>query len=174
MTKDTSYNPLVVGVVAVACKWESTHTFNYYYEPLQTIFFIPNSLTIKPYLVDVNESSPKIERVKWEGRENHPFSQGKIGHLTILELTRKTMVSRTVRLKSMAKIYIISPTPYGLKIQMVFGISPTTSRLRRRFINQYQASFSVTPTSNDLYITTVTMSQPNYLKELEVTIHLKE
>ena len=41
-------------------------------------------------------------------------------------------------------------------------------------VNQYQKSFSKTPPSDELYITTVSMDVPNYLEDLEVTIDLKE
>ena len=146
------------------------HTFNYYYEPLQTI---PNSLTIKPYLVDVNESSPKIERVKWEGKKI-TLSQGKIGHLTILELTEDNGITTVTYEVDGEDLYNQSN---AIWLEDSNGIRYQSEQPPIRVdgsINQYQASFSETPTSNDLYITTVTMSQPNYLKELEVTIDLKE
>lgn len=146
------------------------HHFNQYYEPLQTI---PNSLTIKPYLIDINEASPKIERVKWEG-EKVTLSQGKIGHLTILESTVENGVTTFTYevegkdLYSQANAIWLEDsggTRYHSE-QPVVRVDGT--------INQYKAFFSEIPSSNDFYITTVTMSPPNYLKELEVTIDLKE
>ena len=146
------------------------HTFKYYYEPLQTI---PNSLTIKPYLVDVNETSPKIERVKWEGKKI-TLSQGKIGHLTILELTEDNGVTTVTYEVDGEDLY---NQANAIWLEDSNGIRYQSEQPPIRVdgsINQYQASFSETPTSNDLYITTVTMSPPNYLEELEVTIDLKE
>ena len=146
------------------------HTFKYYYEPLQTI---PNSLTIKPYLVDVNETSPKIERVKWEGKKI-TLSQGKIGHLTILELTKVNGVTTVTYEVDGEDLY---NQVNAIWLEDSNGIRYQSEQPPIRVdgsINQYQASFSETPTSNDLYITTVTMRPPKYLEELEVTIDLIE
>jgi Family of unknown function (DUF5643)/Domain of unknown function (DUF4179) len=146
------------------------HTFKHYYEPLQTI---PNSVTIKPYLVDVNETSPKIERVKWEGKKV-TLSQGKIGHLTILELTEDNGVTTVTYEVDGEDLY---NQANAIWLENSNGIRYQSEQPPIRVdgsINQYQASFSKKPTSNDLYITTVTISPPNYLEELEVTIDLKE
>ena len=114
-----------------------------------------------------------MERAKWEGTKI-TLSQGKIGHLTILELTEDNGVTTVTYEVDGEDLY---NQVNAIWLEDSNGIRYQSEQPPIRvdgFINQYQASFSETPTSNDLYITTVTMSLPNYLEELEVTIDLKE
>jgi hypothetical protein len=146
------------------------HDYEQYYEPLETI---PNSLTIKPYLMDLNETPPKIERIKWEG-EVIILSQGKIGHLTILESKEENGVTTFTYKVEGEDLY---SQANAIWLEDSDGTQYYSEKPPVRVdgsINQYQTSFSETPTSNNLYITTVKMSPPNYLEELEVTIELKE
>jgi hypothetical protein len=146
------------------------HKFVQYYEPMQTI---PNSLTIKPYLIDIKETPPKLNKTKWEG-EKVTLSQGKIGQLTILESTEQngimtfTYEAEGKDLYSQANAIWLEDsngTQYHSE-QPATRVDDST--------NQYQVSFTKMPATENLYITTVIMTPPKFLKDLEVTIDLKK
>ncbi|ALC91723.1 hypothetical protein AM500_19505 [Bacillus sp. FJAT-18017] len=146
------------------------HKFEQYYEPFK---IIPNSLTIKPYLTDIDETPPKIERIKWAG-EKTTLSQGKIGHLTILDSKAENGVTTFTYKVEGDDLY---SQANALWLEDSAGNRYDSDQPAVRVdgsINQYQTSFSATPPSNDLYIVTVSMTPPNFLEELEVTIDLKE
>lgn len=146
------------------------HQYEYYYEPLQSI---PNSITIKPFLTYKNEASPQIKRVKWEG-EKIILSQGEIGHLTILKSTVENGIT-TITYEVEGEDLYSQANAIWLEDSGGSRYNSEQPAVRvEGSINQYQATFPEIPPSNDLYISTVLMSPPNYLEELEVTIELEK
>ncbi|WP_102275559.1 DUF4179 domain-containing protein [Cytobacillus massiliigabonensis] len=144
--------------------------YEQYNEAMQTI---PTTLTIKPYFSNSSEIKPQIKKIKWEG-EKMTLPQGEIGHLTILESTVENGV-RTFRYKVEGEDLYSQANAIWLEDSSGTRYYSEQPAVRvDGSINQYQASFSETPTSKDLYITTVAMSSPNFLEEFEVTISLKE
>ncbi|WP_428909947.1 DUF4179 domain-containing protein [Niallia sp. Krafla_26] len=144
------------------------HRFEQYYEPLQEI---PGSLTIKPYLIDPNQSPPKIKRSKWEG-ENITLSQGEIGDLTILELKVENGFTTLTYAVDGEDLY---GQANAIWLENSSGTRYYSEQPAVRVdgsINHYQTTFTETPALDDLFITTETMDPANYLKELEVTIEL--
>ncbi|MBG9587227.1 DUF4179 domain-containing protein [Cytobacillus firmus] len=141
-----------------------------YYEPFQST---PKSLTIKPYIRDSNKTPPKIVRSKWEG-EKVTISQGKIGHFTILNSTLEKGVTTITFEVEGEDLYRQAVAIWLEDSDGKRYHSEQPPVLVKGSINQYQVSFSEAPTLNDLYIATVKMNPPNYLKGLEVTINLKK
>lgn len=142
------------------------HSFKQYYEPLQPI---PQSLTIKPYLMDLNETTPTRKRVKWEG-EKITLSQGKIGDLTILESQEVNGV-KTLTYEVKGENLYQQATAIWLEDSNGNWYHSEQPAVRvDGTVNQYQVSFTKFPSSDDMYISTVKMDSPNFIEELETTI----
>lgn len=147
-----------------------THSFKYYHEPVQNI---PSSLTIKPYLRDINNHPPKISSIKWNG-EHINLSQGEIGYLKVLQASEENGVTTFTYEVEGADLY---------RQANAFWIEDSNGRRYHSVepavrvkgtANQYQSSFSEIPDTDDLYLTTEEIIPPNFLEELEVTIDLRE
>ncbi len=150
-------------------KGKVLHRFKYYYEPMQ---MIPRSLTIKPYLTEINETSPKIERIRWEG-EKITLSQGKIGNVTILERTENNGITTFTFEVEGEDLYNQANTLWLENADRTRYYPDQPAERVEGTVNQYNLSFKDIPDTNELYITTTTMNPPHYLKDLEVTINLK-
>ncbi|WP_071393350.1 DUF4179 domain-containing protein [Bacillus tuaregi] len=145
-------------------------SFKQYYEPLEEQ---PKSLTIKPYLIDMNEAAPELERRQWQG-EKMTLSQGEIGHLTILEVTEEDGVTTITYQVEGEDLYSQST---AIWLEDSAGTRYHFDQPAVRVdgtVNQYQVSFAEVPSFEELYIVTVAMSPPEFLEELEVTIELEE
>lgn len=151
-------------------KGKMLNHFEQSYEPLQTI---PKSLTIKPYLIDFNDTSSKTEKVKWDG-EVVTLSQGEIGHITILNsIEEDGIITFTFEVEG----EVLNRQADVIWLEDSDGIEYHHDQAPIRVdgsFNQYQISFSEIPSSNKLYIATRHLNPPQFIEELEVTIDLTE
>ncbi|WP_077212112.1 DUF4179 domain-containing protein [Bacillus dakarensis] len=142
------------------------HNFKQYYEPLQPT---PETITIKPYLMDFSESAPTRKRVKWEG-EKITLSQGEIGHLTVLESSEENNV-KTFTYEVQGEDLYSQATAIWLEDSNGNWYHSEQPAVRvDGTVNQYQVSFTEFPSSDDTYVSTVKMDSPNFIEELETTI----
>ncbi|MFD2444707.1 DUF4179 domain-containing protein [Bacillus sp. CGMCC 1.16607] len=145
-------------------------SYKYYYEPLESI---PKSITIKPYLRDKQNSSPIIERQKWEGAKL-TLSQGEIGQLTILQANEKNGVTTF--------IYEVEGDDAYKQANSFWLEDAKGNRFDRdqpaermgSTPNQYEVTFSNMPALENLNIATVKMSSPHFLENLDMTIELEK
>lgn len=145
-------------------------SYKYHFEPLQTI---PNSITIKPIAYGNNKDPLILDKEKWEGKKTR-LSQGAIGNLTVLSATEENGVT-TFTYEVEGEDLYRQAIAFWLEDAAGIRYNPDGPEVRvDGTVNQYQKSFSKTPPSDELYITTVSMDVPNYLEDLEVTIDLKE
>ncbi|NEU29248.1 DUF4179 domain-containing protein [bacterium LRH843] len=150
-------------------KGKFVHSFQYYFEPLDSV---PTTLTVKPFLYDRSEKEPEIVKKKWDGSEL-VLSQGEIGQLTIVDVMNENGVATFTYRVDGEDFY---QQAISIWLEDSDGNRYDTDQPPKRMnetINQYQASFSSVPNSEEgLYICTAKMSAPKFLKELEVTIEL--
>jgi hypothetical protein len=144
------------------------HDYKNYFEPLDPI---PSSITIKPYLYDMQTTVPELIRQKWEGTKL-TMSQGDIGQITILNITRE---DGTITITCEVEGENLYQQANAIWIQDSDGNRHDRDEPAVRLdgtINQYQMTFSTSLDEEDLYVTTVNMSGLNFLEELEVTFEL--
>ena len=143
--------------------------FKQYYEPLKKI---PKSLTIKPYFRDIQNSTPKIIKSKW-AEEKLILSQGEIGHLIVFQKEVENGVT-TFFFEVEGEDLYNQANAFWLEDITGNRYDPDHPAVRLDgTVNKYQITFSKIPDLNEMYITTVSMTSPNFLEELEVKINIK-
>ncbi|MEB1808479.1 MAG: DUF4179 domain-containing protein [Bacillaceae bacterium] len=145
------------------------HTFEQYFEPLDVV---PSSITIRPYLGDFIDTVPKNIRKKWMNEEL-TLSQGEMGEITFLDVKKSddafTLTYEVSGLDAYRQANAIwledgdGNRYYSLKPAL--RVDGTT--------HQYQSSFETILPLEELYITTINMTAPNFLEELEIKIDLE-
>ncbi|MBU9712593.1 DUF4179 domain-containing protein [Evansella tamaricis] len=138
------------------------------YEPLTGI---PKSLTIKPYYVEWKDQGLDTIKQKWDGSEI-VLHQGDIGHLNILEVEEVDQLL-TVTLHAEGKNAYDQSVTFWLedkKGTQYFSEYMPPKRVDDK-MNHYKISFSEFPDMDDLYVVTRELETPNFIKELETTIH---
>ncbi|WP_216827461.1 DUF4179 domain-containing protein [Alkalihalobacterium elongatum] len=145
-----------------------THTFEQYFEPLDTV---PSSITIRPYLGDFKDTAPNIIRKKWINDEL-TLSQGEMGEITFLDVIKSDDVFTLSYEVSGIDAYR-QANAFWLEDGDGNRYHSLKPALRVDGTNhQYQSSFETTLPIEELYITTIKMNAPNFLEELEIIIDL--
>lgn len=145
-------------------------TQQHYFDPLTDI---PQSVTIKPYLLQADQKHPEYSRGKWEG-EQLTLSQGDIGHVKILNVEQNEN-DVTVTLEPEGDDPILQTQVW---FQDKDGNEYYSTDFPKRVegtVKQYNLTFSSLPTDiQDLTLVTPKLSSLIYLEDLEITVELEE
>jgi hypothetical protein len=146
------------------------HTFKHYFEPLDPL---PNSITIKPFLRERDESIPKIIKRKWQGQQLI-LPQGDIGEVTVLDVVETDGVLTLIYTVNGDHLYeqanaIWIEDSKGTR----YDSDESATRVEGKN-NKFQLTFSHSLHQEEFVLNTVLMDSPNFLKKLEVTIDLNE
>lgn len=134
---------------------------------------IPQSITIKPYLLPTDQTQPEYSSGKWKGEE-FVLSQGDIGHINILNVVQnESDVTITIEPEG------DDPNLQAqLWLQDENGNEYYSDDIPDRIegtIKQYSLTFSSIPTDvQELTLVTAKMRSVIYLKDLEITVDLEE
>ncbi|ADU32087.1 DUF4179 domain-containing protein [Evansella cellulosilytica] len=144
-------------------------TLQYNFEPLDTF---PETITVRPYLINIGDDSLSFVRGKWEGEEL-VLSQGEIGNLIVTDVREEDGLVTVFYEVDGDEFYDQSmaiwledsaDNEYYFDRQLPKKIEGTK--------NKFEVSFSSAPALDDLYITTLEMKPLNYLEDLEITISI--